>query len=143
MAAVLAVMVGLLAAAVSAPPVAAHAAGPTTGVGPQGPSPKVERLTVSNGWSVVDVGFPDLVEDLAEVTFPRKGSGAGAGALPVVLFLHGQHQYCYSDDSKPRPGPAWCGSAGNTLVSSYRGYRYLADALAKQGNIVISVSPTG
>lgn len=139
--AILALLIGLLTPLLPAGAAAARTAEPILDPGAVASSTKVKRLTVDNGLGVVDVGFPALVEDLAEVTYPRQRRGGAP--MPVVLFLHGQHAPCYQDDSNPRRGPSWCAGFGNTLVPSYLGYRYLADALAKRGNIVVSVSADG
>lgn len=106
--------------------------------------PRIRQLSIKNGWSTVDVGLPTLVEDVAEVTYPANAKGRLKGANHgVVLFLHGQHIWCYQDDSRTEPTPEWCAGTGNTPVPSYLGYRYLAKKLARQGKIVISISADG
>ena len=104
-----------------------------------------ERIEVFRGWERVEVDMPLRVEDLAEVTLPIRDGEVAPGRHPVVLLLHGRHQWC-SDvgGAVPDPVPAWCGNPTTTIpVPSYTGYRYLADKLASQGRIVISISANG
>lgn len=117
--------------------------------GALGPYP-TRTLTVFGGWESVDVGLPLPAEDLAEVTLPIRAVGTLAlfdgpgetaeGEFPVVLLLHGRHVVC-SDVGGPVPesSPAWCPNP-YIPVPSYTGYRYLAERLASQGRIVISIS---
>lgn len=104
-----------------------------------------QRLTVFRGWERVEVDLPLRVEDLAEVTVPVDARGTvPRRAFPVVVLLHGRHQWCADvGGEQPDPVPAWC-SAGDTIpVPSYTGYRYLADRLASQGRVVVSISANG
>ena len=71
---------------------------------------------------------------VGEVTVPR----AATGRLPIVVLLHGAHAACaggpYGGGSSDFPClPGW------EPVESYTGYRYLADRLAGEGFLVISV----
>jgi dienelactone hydrolase len=71
---------------------------------------------------------------VGEITVPR----AATGRLPVVVLLHGAHAACaggpYDGGSAEFPClPGW------EPVESYTGYRYLADRLAGEGFLVISV----
>jgi hypothetical protein len=59
------------------------------------------------------------------------------GKRPLVVFLHGRHAPCYGSAPSPVPWP--CG-AGNHPVPSYRGYDASANALASNGDIVVSIS---
>ena len=101
-------------------------------------------VTVFDGWDTVDVGLPLPTEDLAELTLPTADrGGVASGRFPVVLLLHGRHAWC-SDVGRPvpEPGPEWCPSPF-IPVPSYTGYRYVAERLASQGRIVISISANG
>ena len=105
-----------------------------------------KRIEVFGGWESVDVGLDYRVEDLAEVTYPTRAGGATArGRFPVVLLLHGRHQWCadVGDIPAPDPTPRWCDGLGTIPVPSYTGYRYVADRLASQGRVVISISANG
>jgi len=112
--------------------------------GASGPHP-TQRMTVFRGWERVEVDLPLRVEDLAEVTVPVDAQGVvPRRAFPVVVLLHGRHQWCADvGGEQPDPVPAWC-NAGDTIpVPSYTGYRYLADRLASQGRVVVSISANG
>ena len=89
--------------------------------------------------------MPLRVEDLAEVTVPVDARGrVPERRFPVVVLLHGRHQWCANvGGEQPDPVPAWCGSGGTIPVPSYTGYRYLADRLASQGRVVVSISANG
>ena len=113
---------------------------------PAAPGPyATERVKVFRGWQAVDVGMPTKVEDLAEVTYPVRGDGAVArGTFPVVLLLHGRHAYCSVEGPAVRPPDPLCaGTSAPRPVPSYTGYRYVADALASQGRVVVSISANG
>lgn len=112
---------------------------------PGAPGPYETRtISVFRGWEAVDVGLPVPVEDLAEITLPTNDrGGAAAGRFPVVLLLHGRHAWCSdAGDPVPEPGPGWCPSP-YIPVASYTGYRYVAERLASQGRIVVSISANG
>ena len=116
---------------------------PAPGRPGQYPTQRVEGF---GGWESVDVGLEYRVEDLAEVTYPSRPGGAVArGRFPVVLLLHGRHQWCsdVGDIPAPDPTPQWCSGFGTIPVPSYTGYRYLADRIASQGRVVISISANG
>ncbi|GLY99911.1 hypothetical protein [Actinoplanes sp. NBRC 103695] len=72
----------------------------------------------------------------AVVHYPRRATGK----LPVVVLLHGQQLSCHSanEDDWTWPCPA-----GVRPYPSYRGYDYLADALARDGFVVVSPSANG
>ncbi|TCO45459.1 Calx-beta domain-containing protein [Kribbella antiqua] len=65
-------------------------------------------------------------------------SGA-VGPRPLVIFLHGRHEYCYGNDSAPSEKP-WPCSGGTKPVPSFRGYDAPAKALASNGYEVVSIS---
>ena len=104
-----------------------------------------QRSTVFRGWERVEVDMPLRVEDLAEVTVPLDAQGeVPKGRFPLVVLLHGRHQWCADVGGEvPDPAPAWCGTYGPIPVPSYTGYRYLADRLASQGRVVVSLSANG
>jgi hypothetical protein len=61
------------------------------------------------------------------------------GPRPLVIFLHGRHQYCYGDEVEPSDKP-WPCPAGAKPVPSFRGYDGPAKALASHGYQVVSIS---
>lgn len=110
------------------------------------------RLDAIRGWERVAIGFPWgqvgerglLVEDVAEITYPVSPTGdIPTGRYPVVVLLHGIFQMCAAKGIAVSPVPTWCQGMGDRPVPSHRGYRYLADVLASQGRIVVSISSNG
>jgi hypothetical protein len=63
-----------------------------------------------------------------------------AGPYPLVLLMHGADIPCHV---KKRGLIAWPCPSGSKPVPSYRGYDYLAEVLASNGFIVVSVSVDG
>ncbi|MDR6318287.1 hypothetical protein [Actinoplanes couchii] len=90
-----------------------------------------------------DAAFTDppdwdgVSEVRAVVHYPRHA----AGKVPVVVLLHGQQVACHSADEDDRG--SWPCPAGVTPYPSYRGYGYLANALARDGFAVVSISASG
>ncbi|MEU4194771.1 Calx-beta domain-containing protein [Kribbella sp. NPDC026611] len=64
------------------------------------------------------------------------------GPRPVVIFLHGRHEVCYGNPTKPpsENDKPWPCPAGMKAIPSYRGYDAPATALASNGYQVISIS---
>jgi len=83
--------------------------------------------------------FPESVEVLAEVTTPV----GAAGRMPLVLFLHGRHSTCYRGGANGEASGDWPCPEGWRPVPSHTGYRYIADVLASQGHLVVSISANG
>ncbi|MCU1453302.1 MAG: hypothetical protein JWN46_1448 [Acidimicrobiales bacterium] len=79
-------------------------------------------------------GLPGPVEDRARVYRPVDLSG---GPFPLVIFLHGRHEFCTSGD------PTWPCTSPSHRVSSYRGYDGMALNLASHGFVVASISANG
>ena len=104
----------------------------------------IERRDVVRSWDGVDVGFEAPVEDVAEITYPvTEAGGVAPGRHPVVVVLHGMHASCAPAGPLVTPTPWWCSESEPRPVPSYRGYRYLADTLASQGRVVVSISANG
>lgn len=109
----------------------------------RGPHRTVRRDVVRS-WDGVDVGFEYSVEDVSEITYPATEVGAVVpGRHPVVVILHGMHTPCARTGPRVTPTPWWCDERESRPVPSYRGYRYLADTLASQGRVVVSISANG
>jgi hypothetical protein len=107
--------------------------------------PFVEPEQVGN-LSLFQGVFGDFpLEVLAEVTEPVGVSPAVQ--LPLVLVLHGQFATCYFPRMGTRdPGSAleeWPCTFGRLPLPSYLGFRYLADVLASQGYLVVSIAANG
>ena len=80
-------------------------------------------------------GYEVPIEVLGEVTAP-----VGADRMPLVLLLHGRHSTCWRGDQVTGDWPC---RPGWRPIASQSGYRYMADVLASQGNLVVSVSANG
>jgi hypothetical protein len=83
--------------------------------------------------------FPAPIEVLAEVVAP-----VGAPTpMPLVLFLHGRHSTCYGIDPEPFVTGDWPCPDGMLPIPSHQGYRYVADLLASQGYLTVSIAANG
>ncbi len=85
-------------------------------------------------------GMPAEIEMLGRIVRP---TDATPGA-PVVLFLHGRHDYCYVSPHPTGSGDAdWPCPRGTSPVPSYLGYVYVQKLLAHQGYVTVSISANG
>ncbi|WP_433161127.1 Calx-beta domain-containing protein [Kribbella sp. CA-247076] len=80
-------------------------------------------------------GLEQRAEVRGKVYTPR----GAIGPRPLVIFLHGRHQFCYGDDVTP-PDKPWPCPPGTQPVPSFRGYDGPAEALASNGYQVVSIS---
>ncbi len=144
----------LMASLITAVPLSAqeppHTTAAPTPVAESAPDPAaegpyaIERRDVVRSWNAVDVGFERRVEDVSEVTYPVTETGdVVPGRHPVVVILHGMHEFCARTGPEVTPAPWWCHEDAPRPVPSYQGYRYLADTLASQGRVVVSISANG
>ena len=102
-----------------------------------GPYVVVER-SYNDGDSVFrPTGFPINVEVRAQVHHPANMS---LGPFPLVVFLHGRHETCFSGSSGVLQWPC---TSGRQPIPSFEGYEYLAELLASHGFIVVSISANG
>lgn len=83
------------------------------------------------------VGFPISVELIASVHYPTDMTN---GPFPLIVFLHGRHVTCYRGSTAALRWP--CRSTEQS-IPSYQGYDYMAQKLASNGYIVVSVSANG
>jgi hypothetical protein len=83
--------------------------------------------------------YPVPIEVVAEVTDPPQATGK----RPLVLFLHGRHATCYQGGPDGSDSGDWPCPDGWLPIPSHQGYRYVADILASQGYIVVSISANG
>jgi hypothetical protein len=85
--------------------------------------------------------FPSRIEIVAEVTYPEPLPAQS----PLVLFLHGRHGTCYNRRNPKRDycNFGWPCDRGCSSIPSHLGYRYVADILASQGFITVSISANG
>src|ERR1044072_2214268 len=81
--------------------------------------------------------FPGPVELRASIHYPT----VLAGPYPVIVLLHGRHATCFKGGSQLLQWP--CTDNGSQPIPSYQGYDYVANVLASNGYIVVSVSANG
>jgi hypothetical protein len=115
---------------------ATHVAAQIPDPGVMGPR-QVMRAEYDMGLTAfTPTGFPGPVELLASVHYPIDLSG---GPFPLIIFLHGRHNTCFSSGT---PSTEWPCSLSSP-IPSYRGYDYAAELLASHGFIVVSISANG
>ena len=81
--------------------------------------------------------FPVAVEVRGSVHYP---ADLGNGPYPVLMYLHGRHETCFTTASPGSTALAWPCAAGDESITSYEGYDYSAAFMASHGYIVISIS---
>lgn len=69
-------------------------------------------------------------------------SDMSRGKFPLVMFVHGDHDSCYTSAGQAQKN-MWPCEPGWLPIPSYRGYDYLAKILASHGYIVASISVNG
>ncbi|HEX6514248.1 MAG TPA: hypothetical protein VF049_01635 [Nocardioidaceae bacterium] len=84
-------------------------------------------------------GLPRRVEMIGHVERPADPDPAD----PLVLFLHGRHEYCYRTPGAGSGPRDWPCRPGSSPVPSYLGYRYVQRLLAGQGYVTVSISANG
>src|SRR6185503_16868108 len=82
--------------------------------------------------------FPGPVELTASIHYPTNLS---AGPFPVILFLHGRHETCFSGGGGKFL--QWPCTNGRQPIPSYKGYDYVSQVLASHGYVIVSVSANG
>src|ERR1700752_5341320 len=81
--------------------------------------------------------FPGPVELRASIHYPT----VLAGPYPVIVLLHGRHATCFKGGSQLLQWP--CTTNGSQTIPSFQGYDYVAESLASNGYVVVSVSANG
>ncbi|HEX8072369.1 MAG TPA: hypothetical protein VF546_20655 [Pyrinomonadaceae bacterium] len=82
-------------------------------------------------------GFPSAVEVKASVHHPTDMTN---GPFPLIVFLHGRHVTCYRGSTATLRWPCM---SNQQPIPSYQGYDYVAQVLASNGYIVVSISANG
>ncbi len=82
--------------------------------------------------------FPSAVELKASIHHPTDMTN---GPFPVIVFLHGRHVTCYSKSGAT--ALRWPCRSTETVIPSYQGYDYVAQILASNGYVVVSISANG
>ncbi len=86
-------------------------------------------------------GMPEPIEMVGHVVEPA--AGAATGPRPLVLLLHGRHNYCYDPSGKDEGDSGWPCRAPWREVPSHLGYRYVQRVLASQGYATVSIRVNG
>lgn len=81
--------------------------------------------------------FPGPVELRASIHYPT----VLAGPYPVIVLLHGRHATCFKGGSQLLQWP--CTTNSSQPIPSFQGYDYVAESLASNGYVVVSVSANG
>ena len=81
--------------------------------------------------------FPGPVELRASIHYPT----VLAGPYPVIVLLHGRHATCFKGGTQLLQWP--CTTNGSQTIPSFQGYDYVAESLASNGYVVVSVSANG
>lgn len=134
--------IDVTAAGASVASTALPPAEPRLAVAAADPAARGHYATQRLRYQLPDLVVPDLpvpVEVLAEVTTPV----GRAGMMPLVLLLHGRHSTCYRGGPGGEASGDWPCPQGWRAVPSHTGYRYIADVLASQGHLVVSISANG
>ena len=82
--------------------------------------------------------FPGPVELRASIHYP---TNLAAGPFPVIVLLHGRHATCFGGGGAQFL--EWPCTATHQPIPSYKGYDYVAEVLASNGYVVVSVSANG
>ncbi|MEU8659345.1 hypothetical protein [Actinoplanes philippinensis] len=96
--------------------------------------------TVEGEYDLPAVTLPGLrapVEMQALVIAPK----GGASERPMVVFLHGRQDACYTPEEGFRDG--WPCPEGSRAVPSHRGFRSMQQLLASQGYVTVSIAANG
>ncbi|MFD5029478.1 Ig-like domain repeat protein [Streptomyces sp. NPDC058405] len=116
-----------------------------TEIGGSGTTPDDPTTVGKGSYTVADYDFgPQSIplsaiggirgEAQGRIYLPTDGK-----AHPVVIFLHGRHSSCYNTTTL-RGASGWPCAAGTAPIISYAGYDGAAEALAADGNTVVSIS---
>jgi len=97
------------------------------------------RGQYSLGDTALKVPSGAKVEVTGEVTYPK--TLAATTPRPVVVLLHGRHDFCGRKDGKT--AYQWPCPKSYRRIPSEQGYRALADLLASHGNVVVSIAANG
>ena len=94
--------------------------------------------------SMLDLNTPDFpfpLEVVGEVTLPTLLQANVK--YPLVLFLHGRHATCFLRGPNGFDSGDWPCPDGWLPIPSHKGYHYVADVLASQGYVTVSISANG
>jgi hypothetical protein len=103
------------------------------------------HATTSTDYRLAPVRLPGISR-LSEMVGHIVAPVDATDASPLVLFLHGRHEACYSPEGTDPPESrvadpqVWSCPTGQVPVPSYLGYDYVQRLLAGQGYVTVSIS---
>lgn len=115
--------------------------GPDLGVDPGRRGPHAVQSSDYELAPLPFAGFEVPLEVSGHVVAPA--AAEQVTGRPLVLLLHGRHQYCYDPRDPDAFGDAWPCAGGERPVPSDLGYDYLQRLLASQGYTTVSISANG
>ncbi|MFF3609212.1 hypothetical protein [Streptomyces sp. NPDC002463] len=121
-----------------APAAAPEAPLPVNPVDPGVPGP---YRTVSGEYALNSVRIPGLPQPV-EMRATVVGPTGAPGKRPVVLFLHGRHDTCYTPGTEDVRF-TWPCPAGTRPIPSEQGYLRAQRLLASQGYVTLSIAANG
>ncbi|MFQ3200700.1 MAG: hypothetical protein ACI9SK_001427 [Zhongshania sp.] len=87
--------------------------------------------------------FDDLIDVLGVIHYPlvSADTSAPAAGFPIILFQHGRHSTCSTtgDASGTESSGTDCEANGLVPIRSDKGYDYIAETMASNGYVVISI----
>ncbi len=86
-------------------------------------------------------GLAEPVEMVGHVVEPVRS--AATGPRPLVVFLHGRHEFCYAPEGSSADTWTWPCRGGAVDVPSHLGFDYLQRLLASQGHTTVSIRANG
>ena len=116
---------------------AAPAAAQTPDPGAPGPYAVTREEYNYGDLAFQPTAFPSAVEVRASVHYP---TGLSGGPFPLVVFMHGRHATCYRNSTASLRWPC---RTNEQPIPSFAGYDYVAERLASNGYVVVSVSANG
>jgi dienelactone hydrolase len=111
----------------------AGASGLTPVVAPESPAFVEPLPVVSGSW---DEGTFELSDGTPVRSWGVTAAPEGNGPFPVAVLLHGSHPICRNDANAYGSWPC----PGDTEIANHEGLRYLAEAIAARGFVVIAPS---
>jgi hypothetical protein len=103
--------------------------------------PATQNIDGSSGERVST--FDDLIDVLGVIHYPLVSADASvpAAGFPIILFQHGRHSTCSTtgDASGDESSGTDCEANGLLPIRSDKGYDYIAETMASNGYVVISI----
>ena len=109
------------------------------------PGTRGTHAVTSSDYTLAPVKLPDIPQ-LSEMVGHVVSPVDATDQSPLVLFLHGRHNPCYTPGGSTGghrfvPGAkVWSCQEGDLPVPSYLGYDYVQRLLASQGYVTVSIS---